>query len=225
VSYNVATGNFTAHISTCPGNALTLGPDDGLCVQPAAITTGCGISGVGSVADPLKANVGTWNFPCAELTFGSAISCGSDGKLRGEPKAKTYTAFDTIFRNYANLAVPAGAALVTMDTFDFSHVNPDTCRAMKAVVTYDMDVYINLDPGTSAEFGLNNNAMWFFTNSGTTTIVGNHWQVSEVFDLGGVGPGGTLNHTATVSGARGTAGSVYNQIQVRAFVHWVPNDN
>lgn len=226
VSYNSATGNFTAHISTCAGNTLALGPDDGLCVTqtPATVTPGCGLSGTGTVADPIKAVVVPWGFPCDITARSSNVYCNpATGELRAEPRARTYTSAAVQEHTPANLAVPAGGTVVSIDTFTFTVTNPDTCRTMRLTTDTSLDIDATFPAGSTGGFALDGDRTWAYSNTGASTATNQHVQVSKSKDCGTAAPGASITVTVDVGGERGAGGATYNRIQVQQFFFWNQN--
>ncbi|UJV43000.1 hypothetical protein CVT30_26960 [Streptomyces sp. AMCC400023] len=213
-AYNPATGVITADVSGTAGNQLVI-DGDGLYVPPAAaLTTGCGLDGAGTVVDPLVANVGAWPYPCSIDTLGGVVACDAAGVLRSEPRGMvSFHSFQEA-RNYANLAVPAGFDQPG-DSFSTLVTNPDTCRSAFLLIEREADVDFDLPAGAGAAYGHATDEMYYTRNTGTTTIQDAHVQTTKVFALGALlGPGASTNVTFDVTLGRGSGGATYNRIQV-----------
>lgn len=218
LNYNSATGEFSADLSSDGGNTLVLGGDGGLFVPatPTAVNVGCGLTGNGTVANPITPVVVPWNFACDISARSSGIYCNpATGELRGEPRARTYTNYQVQEHTFANLAVPAGATLTTIDTFNYAHTNPDQCRTMRLVVWADTDIDFSLPVGATAGFAIAGDRIVALSNTGTAQISNQHFQVPrKVVDVN-VAPGATHFYSLTIAGERGAAGASYSRIQVQ----------
>jgi hypothetical protein len=218
VTFDPLTGQISADLSSTAGNQLSLDAN-GLFVPaatPAAVNVGCGLTGDGSIGNPVRAVVVPWNFVCDINARSSGIYCNpATGELRGEPRARTYTAYQVQEHTPPNLAVPAGAVLTAIDTFSFSHTNPDQCRTMRLIVWADTDIDFTLPVGGTAGFAIEGDRIVALSNQGTAPISNQHFQVPrKVVDVN-VGPGATHNYTLTVSGERGAGGATYSRIQMQ----------
>lgn len=216
-AYDPATGVVSARPSTDPGNNLSIGPDGGLLVAPAApLDVGCGLTGDGSVTSPLAVAVGSWPYPCDPDVAGGAIVCGTDGVLRGEPRGQAnYLSFFEQ-RDYPDVLVPAQQDTV-VDTFSFQVTNPDPCREALVVVVRELDSYMDVPPGGSAGFGFLNDETYFLQNTGSAPMIDVHAQATKVIAPNGgtprLGPGATMTVNIDATFGRGSGGSTYNQIQ------------
>jgi hypothetical protein len=218
IDYDPVTGVISADLSSDPGNTAVFGGDQGIFVPAgvATVETGCGLTGDGTPGDPVQAVVVPWGFPCDITARSSNIYCNeATGELRGEPRARTYTNYQVQEHTPANLPVPAGAVLVPIDTFNFSHANPDQCRTMRLIVWADTDIDFSLPVGATAGFGIEGDRIVAMSNQGAAQISNQHFQVPrKVVDVN-VAPGGVHNYTLTVSGERGAAGASYSRIQMQ----------
>lgn len=214
--YNSTTGNVTATPSTAPGNQLILDGTDHLYVPAPTVSVGCGLSGNGSAASPITPVVVAWGFPCDITARSSNIYCNpATGELRGEPRARTYTNYQVQEHTPANLPVPAGATLTTIDTFSFSHTNPDQCRTMRLLVLASLDIDFSLPVGATAGFALEGDRLNAMSNTGTSQISNQHFQCPRYVVDTNVAPGATFTYTLTVAGERGAAGASYSRVQMQ----------
>lgn len=198
-------------VSPVAGNLLTCSAG-GL---RALLSVGaCGLTGNGSAASPLAANVGAWAYPCSVDTFGGLVACDSGGRLRSEPRGMASFFTFTEDRSYANLTVPAGFDQPG-DSFATSTTNPDTCRSSLVVVEREADVDFILPAGAGAAYGHATDEMYYTRNTGTTTINDAHVQTTKIFALAAMAaPGASIPLTFDVTLGRGTAAATYNRIQV-----------
>ncbi|MFF3665481.1 hypothetical protein [Microtetraspora malaysiensis] len=208
-----------------PGSPLTAAPivdgGDGNLLQctpngmrAALAVGGCGLTGDGSPAAPLKLGTGAWSYPCPP-TSGEAITCDENGVLRGSPRSGVYFVQDTFTREYANLAVPAdtpGAPkLIETRTLDIR--NRGSCRVAHVIGEHEVDVQFDLPAGATASYGIQTDAMWFVRNSGPGTTFGTHVQTTKVFDVGTIPPATTITDQLEIRMGRGTGGATYTRIQ------------
>ncbi|MFD5788561.1 hypothetical protein ACFWH1_18305 [Streptomyces sp. NPDC127037] len=221
IEYDPATGVVTAHLSDDPGNNLVLGGDEGLFVPAAAggaVTTGCGLSGDGTGAAPLRVATGTWPYPCDPATSGGVVVCGPDGVLRGEPRGQTSMRSYFEERMYPNVVVPPGFDEPGAD-FSTNVTNPDTCRSALLIVWREVDVDFNLPAGAGAGYGQDSDEMFYTRNAGSSLNTDVHVQTTKSFHNAALlGPGATVNIPLSVTFDRGSGGATYNRIQVNIRV-------
>ncbi|MDX3237199.1 hypothetical protein PV392_16275 [Streptomyces sp. ME03-5709C] len=215
VTYNPATGVVAALISPAAGNNLQVGPQ-GLYVPTGAatITTGCGLTGNGSGANPARVNSLAWPYACAAETAGGVVSCDANGNLRSEPRAQLSFVSFSEQRDYANLTVPSGTDVVA-DTFSTTFTNPDACRPAMLLVEREADVDFNLPAGAGAAYGQDTDEVYYVRNSGSSAISDAHSQTTKLYmHTASVPPGGSATVTFPVTLGRGSSGATYNRIQV-----------
>ncbi|MFF4900406.1 hypothetical protein [Streptomyces sp. NPDC001068] len=214
IAYDAATGEIAARPSADAGNALALGTDGGLLVpEPAALVTGCGLTGDGSAATPLAAAVSAWPYVCDADDNGGVIVCGGDGVLRGEPRSHAQFFSQFYDEDFANVPVPAGSN-VFVRRMEFPFTNPDPCNAAQVVVCQEMEVELTLPAGAGAEYGFDGpDEMIYYRNTGTSTATGIHFQVTKVRGGGIILPGQTVTLGFDILMGRGTAGATYTHIQ------------
>ncbi|HEX5567947.1 MAG TPA: hypothetical protein VFY14_13650 [Streptomyces sp.] len=215
VNYDPATGVIAARVSGQSGNNLAVGPD-GLYVPTGAATvsTGCGLTGNGSGSSPVRVATGTWPYPCSPATAGGVIVCDANGVLRGEPRGRISYVQNGETRNYADLTVPTGTAIVPVDSFSLTVTNPDPCRPAVVLFEREFDVSFNLPAGAGAAWGADGDEMYYMRNSGSSAITNIHSQLTKVYQaLASLGPGATTTITIPVELGRGSGGANYNRIQ------------
>ncbi|GGQ50213.1 hypothetical protein GCM10010250_22270 [Streptomyces althioticus] len=224
IAYDEDTGEISARPSTDAGNVLEIGSDGGLHVPtPAALATGCGLTGDGTEDAPLAVVTGTWEYDCAAEDAGTPVVCDANGDLRGMPEHSTYFEQFTEARDYANLPVPAGFDVVA-DTFTWSYTNPDPCRPVMVFMEREADVDFDLPAGAGAAAGQDTDEMNYIRNTGTTTILDYHVHGTKVYrHQVALAPGATANVSFPVTIGRGVGGATYNRIQVflRAMMHTI----
>lgn len=144
-------------------NILIEGADGGVkldcaavaaCGGGAAPVTGCGLSGTGTAADPLVADVATWPHACPESSGGDVFCDPATGQLKVDPP-----------RQIASGSVPPEATVLASHTLACGGVepvatrtaalvlnNPDPCRSMTFRVDVGgrmrVDVPVSLDANT-----------------------------------------------------------------------------
>ncbi len=200
--YNPVTGVIGVCVSPNAGNGLTQDANGCLYVAgaPGTVVAGCGLTGDGSVATPIKANTGVWPFTCPPETNGSVVACDATGLLKGEPPYHTYY-FESLQEQLfpANPTVPAGDDVV-VQTFSFPITNPDPCRIMRVIVWRDLDVSFDLPPGADATSGISTDDMTHVDNAGTGTET-THTQVGKITQPNAaLGPGAGTVLTRSVMG-------------------------
>ncbi|MFE6549639.1 hypothetical protein ACFVHS_14770 [Streptomyces sp. NPDC057746] len=216
VDYNPATGAISADLSGQAGNNLTLGPDGGLFVPTGAATVsvGCGLTGNGSGANPVKVATGSWPYSCSADTNGGVVVCDSSGRLRSEPRGKiSYQQFFES-RDYSDITVPT-AQNVVADSFQMTVTNTDPCRDAFVLVEREADVYFVLPAGAGAGSGYEGDEMYYTRNTGSSSIVGAHAQTTKVLaNPGLLAPGASTPVGFQVTVGRGSGGAYYYRIEV-----------
>lgn len=215
VFYNPTTGNIRVCLSSNANNALTRDATGCLYVGAGAstVTTGCGITGNGSVSTPVAANVSAWPYTCPIDTQGGVVSCDpATGRLWSEPRSRS-AAFTT------NLDLATGGAVPTtstqsnlITTLSFPVTNPDTCRAATVLQLQEMAFVLTLPAGGRAEYGFLNNNMVNHTNRGATTEQDFYVQVSKALPLGTIAPGATQTFSFGMYLGQGTAGATWTAL-------------
>lgn len=215
--YDAATGVVSVCVSPDEGNQLTQDANGCLLVPASAggnVVAGCGLSGNGTAAAPLVANVPAWPFDCPPEENGSAISCGTDGVLRGEPPYHSY-----FFQSIQEELFPDNPEVPTPDdtivhTFSFDVTNPDPCREMRILSFRDVDVDFNMPSNSRAAMGISTDEMWNHRNTGSVTSFDEHVQLAKLTSSDTpLAPGETRTLTLEVSMAKGDGGATYNRIQ------------
>lgn len=229
VDYNPLTGHFTAAISSLPGNNLTLDGSGDLFVPTGAatVTTGPGILGDGSGGNPVRANVSPWPYPTAPVTGAQGVFVHPvSGLLVSPPPQQVDMVTTTFARNYANLAVNAGGAPVTADTFVTLLSNPDLNRSAAVLIWREVDMRFTL-PGTastgpsSAGVTVAADETARFFNNGSTTLASLGTQTSKTFESTTLGPGAGGSHILAVGTQSGTGGATYSRIEVAVHVLYI----
>ncbi|MGW1801500.1 hypothetical protein ACWCQN_37690 [Streptomyces sp. NPDC001984] len=212
IAYDPASGVIGAQLSAQAGNNLVIRPD-GLFVPTGAatITSGAGLTGNGSASTPVKANVGTWPYPCPVDTAGGVVVTDSTGKLRGEPRGSASFAQFFDERTYNDVVVPDPTTVV--DTFSATVTNPSTCLTALVIAEQEVDIWLVLPTGAGAATGFDGDEMYYVKNSGTGTIIGAHSQGTKVLSRGTLAPGATTSVSFGAQVGRGSAGAYYYRIQ------------
>jgi hypothetical protein len=211
-----------ADVSTTPGNALTI-DSDGLFVPTTsgggAPVTGCGLTGAGTSADPLRAATGTWPHACDLEDNAGRVYCDADGVLRTDPPPRLTYVEDGGVTTYPDVPVPSGAAATVVQTDTLTIVNPDPCRPAIVIYEAEVDVDYDLPIGARAAMSLDGDEMNGFVNGGASTVTEVHWQGTKL-QRRTIPPGGTLTETLDVGLSNGSNGATYNRIgtQMRAWV-------
>ena len=224
LNYDVTTGDFDVCLSTDANNNIAFGTDGCLYVPPGsnAVTTGCGLTGTGVMASPLRVDVpSTWGFPCDIATNGSDVVCDTTtGQLKGEPPyTPRYVQF-VESRNYPDLLAPA--VTTTVDNFQYNIVNADPCRAAMIHVSTELDIDFDLPPNSGASMSLGEE-LWYTANSGSVTIQDSHNQVGRTRNqILSLAPGTALVVNVDPQIGRGTGGATYNRIQVNERFMFFP---
>ncbi|QBZ73519.1 hypothetical protein SEA_MISCHIEF19_34 [Streptomyces phage Mischief19] len=214
-TYNQANGSFDVCISPVTPNALTRDANGCLRVLPgaASVTTGCGLTGVGTPADPVRASVNpTWPYPCDLEDNGGGVFCGADGRLYTDPTLKTdfFTDSENVVLPGTGLAVPAAETVVR--TASTTVTNPDPCRPARVAMWQDVDMDIDYPPGSSGGYGIAGDDMYYFQNETNTTIGSMHTQVGKMRNFA-LAPGQTLTINVDLNALRGSGNARIRRIQ------------
>lgn len=133
-TYNPTTGVIGVCLSTDAGNTITRGADGCLFVPSGnnSVVTGCGITGTGLPASPLRANTVTPPVGCPESEF-TDVYCRADGTLAGQPERVHATMEGSAFvgSNTINNLAPADGSFHTIATTTGTIVNPSACYSMR----------------------------------------------------------------------------------------------
>ncbi|MYR61130.1 hypothetical protein GTY54_34535 [Streptomyces sp. SID625] len=214
INYDKSTGVIAAKVSAQSGNNLSIGPDGGLVVPTAGgqIVTGCGLTGNGAAASPVKANTQTWPYACSVDTAAGGVYCDSQGRLRSEPRGKISFTTYSDSRDYNDITLPAAQNTV-LDTFSVNITNPDQCRPAMVITEREVDVWLVLPAGAAGGTGQQSDEMFYMRNSGTSTMVGVHAQSCKVYsDTASLAPGATMPISLMATGGRGAGGAYYYSI-------------
>jgi hypothetical protein len=204
--------------ATPPGggtNLIQAGPE-GLYAE---LDTACGLTGDGTTTAPLAAAVGTWPYTgCTPDTYAGNVYCDSTGQLRSEPRPVTDFQQQVIDDTYPATPVPTTAE-AEIEVRDFTITNPDPCRPAFVVYEMELDVDFDIPPGGGAMAALGDDDMYYFENTGTTTMNKVHAQGCKVFNRT-IPPGGTLSLPFSVRMGRGSGGATFDRIQTaqRCFI-------
>lgn len=212
-AFNQTTGVISVCVSPNANNGLTRDANGCLFVAAGAstVTTGCGLTGTGAPASPVRANTQTWPYTCDPLTQGGVVSCDPSGVLVGEPRSRSQ-AFSTSLDTPYNNAVPTTLTQSNLiQTISLSATNPDPCRAATVIQLQEMGFALTLPPGGRAEYGFLNNNMVNHTNRGTTNETDFYVQVAKAVPLGTIAPGATQTFSFGMYLGQGTAGATYTQ--------------
>ncbi|MGW4731852.1 hypothetical protein ACWEQC_22260 [Streptomyces shenzhenensis] len=224
IDYDPATGTIGARPSTDAGNTLDIGTDGGLLVPgPEALTTACGLTGDGSASTPLAAAVMAWPHPCDLDANASGVYCDSDGALRGEPPVRS-----DFFQNAKNqsLATPMPVPTASdqpIDTLTLTVTNPDPCRPAWAILFREVDLDLNLPPGSGGMAGIDGDDMSYLGNQGSGTVFNTHTQDNKITQIT-LAPGETQTITMNITSGRGSGGAEITRIQatLRAWLFSIP---
>jgi hypothetical protein len=214
IIYDSATGQIRADLSFNAGNALQCLPD-GLFVAAGAstVTTGCGINGNGSPADPVRVDAGTWPYACAIGANGGVVACDpATGQLYSEPRSRSVMSTVNEVQAFANVPVPTGAP-VAVRTIDGDFTNPDPCRSATVIIERELEFDVTLPVGARVTYGFTGDDMVNYTNRGTATHAGFAIQVTKVLNAGTIGPGATVNYSWDAMIGNGTNGATYANVQ------------
>lgn len=224
INYNSLTGNFTAHISTQPGNNLTIAGDNGLYVPTgsATVTTGAGLTGNGSGPSPVAANVSSWPYPTTAGTQAQGVFVDpSTNKLISPPSQQVDFVSSLFDRSYANLAVAAGTTPVTADSFTVTLANPDPNRSCVVIIWREVKMRFTLPANSTASYSIASDDTGRYFNNGTTSQSNMGVQTAKSFKSTNLGPGATSSYTLTVGSCNGTGGATYSRIEVAIRVLYI----
>jgi len=226
VAYDPATGIVGADLSTDPGNNIIVGGDGGLFVPTGAatVTAGCGLTGNGAAASPIRANTGSWPYTCDPDTTASGVYCDSAGQLRGEPVPMGRFQQNSMNNTLATPPLVPTTADTQVATLTLQIINPDPCRDAMCMLYQEVDIDLNLPPGSGGAYGIDDDDMIYFGNGGTSTVTAQHAQANKVTNLT-LAPGETRMHTMPVTMGRGSGSARYSRIQatLRAWVFSLPD--
>lgn len=213
-TYDPATGTIRTCLSTDPGNNITYGTDGCLFVPAGAatVTAGCGLTGNGSAATPIRVNTAVWPYACDIAANGGAVACDpATGQLRGAPPVRTAWFGQGFNATYPSVSVPF--ADTTVQTISLTVTNPDPCRQARVLIARMIDVDFTLPPGAAATSILNGDDMNYLENGGTSTVTTVHGQHPKIGDGGIIPAGGSTTFTLTIGVGRGKSGAAYTRIQ------------
>lgn len=226
LSYDSATGTFSAKVSPAAGNTLTVGSGGLFVPTPTgAVTPGCGLTGNGSAASPLRVNTAAWPFACAPEANGSVVACDANGLLKGEPGYHSYYFQLRETRDYSPaLVVPAAVQQVAdPNPFTLTVTNPDPCRAMRVLWKQEIRALITLPPNSAATFGFNTEDMWSGGNGGTTTVTRSTVYTGKIIQqTGNLPPGSATVMSMNFELGRGSGGATCTQVHMSSRVWLMP---
>lgn len=264
LNYDPTTGDFDVCLSTDPGNTIVLGTDGCLFVPAGAFTllssdtptvnttiTGgntvsadviidpsannvltatangllvdiisgpCGLSGQGTAASPLVANVGTWPFACAQSANATDVYCDpTTGQLQGPPP-KTSTV-QTANGGITPGSTPVPNVVTTIETATITLINTDPCNDAVALLVWESDVTIDIGPGAQIDTRMNGDVTVQQENQSAGTAVRQALQMARGQQFS-IPAGGNLvvNLPISIQQTVG-AGSVWNRVQWRIQAH------
>lgn len=218
-AFNQTTGVISVCVSPNANNGLTRDANGCLYVAAGAstVTTGCGLTGTGAPASPVRANTQTWPYACDPLTQGGVVSCDPSGVLVGEPRSRSMMQtvfFDQDFNQPTGTAVPTTAtqsnqvATVTMNV-----TNPDPCRTSINITMQECAVTCILPAGARVEYGFDADNMVQHTNRGTATESDFYVQVAKTVNRPVIAAGATVTNSFGVFVGLGTNGATYTHVQ------------
>lgn len=216
------TGNtISACLSTDVGNNIMFGTDNCLFVPTGAATVnvGCGILGDGSAGSPVRAQTGAWPFACDINANARSVYCRPDGQLVTDPAYHGDVASQFVGQTYPDLAVPAAAAVLIFST-SVTLNNPDPCRDMRFFSILSADVDFRIPPNGSAAYRINNDRQFLYRHAGGNDI-GNISIQTNVFGVGVIPAGGSVNVQLDVQLGEGSGGATYDAIStgIRAIAY------
>jgi hypothetical protein len=222
VDFNQTTGQLGVCVSTNAGNLITRDGSGCLFVAPGnnTVTTGCGLSGTGTVLDPLAIEGKTWAFPCSQSsTTTTGVYCDpATGFAHGDPQVRM-----SQFTDGENFTLPSPLLVPVADTIirtrTLSITNPDNCRSAKVIFSKEVDVDLDLPPGGGGAYGIDSDDTAYLENRGTATIFATHVQTTRMF-FQTIAAGATSTITYNVTAARGVGGATITRIQtsMRAWI-------
>jgi hypothetical protein len=191
VTYDPATGVIGADVSPTPGNTLSI-DTGGLFVPPAAaaaLETGCGLTGDGTTADPLRTNTAAAPAGCPEDSLPDVV-CRSDGSLAAPPE-KHHVSVDVIAQPSGssclrvNDLAPDDGVFHTIATGVATLTNPSDCLPMKVRIEAGVRhaQYVAHGPGDNeVEIGVSVNLSGAITGPRPQLVAHQHWRVENVGD-------------------------------------------
>ncbi|MEU7323438.1 hypothetical protein ABZ682_23230 [Streptomyces griseoviridis] len=209
IAFDTVTGQISARLSGQAGNNLVTRPD-GLFVPTTAgtVSTGCGLTGSGAASSPVRANTGTWPYACSVDTEGTVIACGTDGRLRGEPRAvSSFLAFSEE-RTYPDVVMTT-ASVAVFDTYSVTVTNPSTCRPALVMTEQEVDVWMVLPAGAGGATGFDGDETFYIRNTGTSTMTSVHSQATKFLSRGMLAPGASVAVSFGAAAGRGSGGAYY----------------
>lgn len=211
LSYDQATGEFTARPSGDAGNNLSFGGDGGLYVPTgsATVTTECGLTGDGSAAAPLAAAVQAWPYPCDVDTASGVVACDSTGQLRSEPPSVYFANTNGANNSFAPVTAPA--SYTTVATAEMTFTNPSTCKSALVLIELEVDIDFDVPAGGTSSYRFGGDIMYNHENQGSATQFNEHTQTAKVAHIE-LAPGATDTFSTAIQVA-GTGGTTYDRVQ------------
>jgi hypothetical protein len=246
VTYDPATGVIGADVSPTPGNTLSIDAG-GLFVPPAAaaaLETGCGLTGDGTTADPLRAN--TAALPTCPEDSLQDVYCRTDGTLATAPEKHRVTV-DVVAAPSAsgclliNDLAPDDGVFHTIATGTATLTNPSDCLPMKVRLEAGIRhaQYVAWGPGDQEiEIGVAGSLSGAIPGPRPQLVAHQHWRVENVADgdrntydaVGSydadyftLGPGETVTITmdGTLFNAQSSASACLNTPKFRLYAEGV----
>ncbi|MFF5655188.1 hypothetical protein [[Kitasatospora] papulosa] len=183
------------------------------------VETGCGLTGSGTAESPLVAETGDWGYACPIGANGGGVYCDpATGELRSDPPVRQD--YFSVAKNDVVPPIPVTTtAEATVDTLTFTITNPDPCRQASVLLFREVDLDIDLPPGSGAMTGLDGDDMTYLGNQGTATIFASHVQANKI-SRSLLAPGASQTITMEVQAGRGSGGARIVRVQatLRAWI-------
>lgn len=227
ITYNPATGVISAGAPNCAdvrtclsaGAGITYNSVTGVISSNAAAPVlGCGLTGSGTMASPLAAQVSVWPYACDLDANAELVYCDSSGALRGEPDRHIARVQTSENDDIPATLVPT-VAQQTIQTVSITITNPDPCRQADVILNGDLDIDFNLPPGATAAAGFMGDETEDIANMGSSTAVDTHVETAQT-QFFSLAPSAVFNFNSNITLGRGTNGATYNRIQwsLRSFL-------
>lgn len=222
-AYNPATGVISVCVSPDANNALTRDANGCLYVQAGAstvVTDGCGLSGNGSVGDPLSVNTQAWPYTCDLGANATGVYCDPEtGELRGDPPMRYDFFGQSINQTPATpITVPAGVQQ-TIRTITMDITNPDPCREAHVLLMREVDMELDLPINSRAGIGIDGAEVNSLSNTGNAMVDQTHALSTRLSEFT-LAPGATQAVTYNMTAGGGSGGAVITVIKgaLRAWV-------
>jgi hypothetical protein len=182
--------------------------------------TACGLSGDGTTASPLTANVAAWPFACAIGDSSSGVYCDPDsGELRADPRYWSDFEGEQATTSYLAAPIPVPAVQTVIETVSIDITNPDPCRRGLGLLFREVDLDFELPLNSGAMAGIDGDDMVYLGNTGNRRIFATHAQTNKITSFT-LAPGETRTITMNVEAGRGSGGATITRVQksLRAYV-------